>query len=198
MSAALDLRRVGHAYFGQSVLSGITLSIGAGEVVALVGPSGSGKSTLAQIAAGLTDVREGRVTRGYARRALVFQDPRLLPWATARANIAFALGRSGLPRDEWPARVEQAAAMAELEPEDLAKYPIELSGGMRQRVAIARALVVEPDSSTGYFARSSASSSAMAAACSTRAGHSPRGRPDRRSGKAMLSRAVAHGSRRGS
>lgn len=145
MSAALDLRRVGHAYFGQSVLSGISLSIAPGEVVALVGPSGSGKSTLAQIAAGLTDAREGRVTRGYARHAMVFQDPRLLPWATARDNIAFPLRRSGLPRGEWPARVAQAAAMAELEPQDLQKYPVELSGGMRQRVAIARALVVEPD-----------------------------------------------------
>lgn len=145
MSVALDLTRVGHAYFGQSVLSGITLSIDPGEVVALVGPSGSGKSTLAQIAAGLLDAREGRVTRGYARHAMVFQDPRLLPWATARDNIAFPLRRSGFPQVDWPARVEQAAAMAELEPGDLGKYPVELSGGMRQRVAIARALVVEPD-----------------------------------------------------
>lgn len=145
MSAALDLARVGHAYFGQSVLSGISLSIAPAEVVALVGPSGSGKSTLAQIAAGLLDAREGRVTRGYARHAMVFQDPRLLPWATARDTIAFPLRRSGFARADWPGRVARAAAMAELEPEDLGKYPVELSGGMRQRVAIARALVVEPD-----------------------------------------------------
>ena len=145
MSAALDLRRVGHAYFGQSVLSGINLSVAPAEVVALVGPSGSGKSTLAQIAAGLTDPREGRISRNYRRHAMVFQEPRLLPWATARDNIAFALRRARLPRGEGPARVARAAELAELAPEDLAKYPVELSGGMRQRVAIARALVVEPD-----------------------------------------------------
>jgi NitT/TauT family transport system ATP-binding protein len=145
MTDVLDLHRVGHAYFGQSVLSGIHLSVARGEVVALVGPSGSGKSTLAHIAAGLLDPREGRLTRGYARHAMVFQDPRLLPWATARDNIAFPLRRSGLPRRDWPARVAGAAAMAELEPADLGKYPVELSGGMRQRVAIARALAAEPD-----------------------------------------------------
>ena len=145
MSMALDLRRVGHAYFGQSVLKGIDLAIAPGEVVALVGPSGSGKSTLAQIAAGLTQPREGRITRAYARHAMIFQEPLLLPWATARQNIAFPLRRAGLSRALWPARIAQAAAMAELEPEDLGKYPVELSGGMRQRVAIARALVVQPD-----------------------------------------------------
>ena len=145
MTVALDLRRVGHAYFGQSVLKGIDLAVAPGEIVALVGPSGSGKSTLAQIAAGLTNPREGRITRNYRRHAMIFQEPRLLPWATARQNIAFALRHSGVPRAEWPDRVIRAARLAEFEPEDLGKYPVELSGGMRQRVAIARALVVEPE-----------------------------------------------------
>lgn len=156
MNAALELQRVGHAYFGQSVLDDVDLRIEPGEIVALVGPSGSGKSTIAQIAAGLTDAREGRVIRNYARHAMVFQEPRLLPWATARQNIAFALaapggilsGRKRAPRPsraERRERVLQAAAMAEFDAADLDKYPVELSGGMRQRVAIARALVVEPD-----------------------------------------------------
>lgn len=145
MTAALDLRRVGHAYFGQSVLKGIDLQIAPGEIVALVGPSGSGKSTIAQIAAGLTDPREGRIARNYRRHAMVFQEPRLLPWATAHQNIAFALRRTGVKRREWHDRVLQAAQTAQFEADDLGKYPVELSGGMRQRVAIARALVVDPD-----------------------------------------------------
>ncbi|WP_417586677.1 ABC transporter ATP-binding protein [Pararhodobacter oceanensis] len=145
MSAALELHRIGHAYFGQSVLDSIDLQIAPGEVVALVGPSGSGKSTLAHIAAGLVEPREGRVTPGYARHAMIFQEPRLLPWATAAQNIGFALRRAKLPRRLRPARVAEAARLAELEPQDLAKYSVELSGGMRQRVAIARALAVRPD-----------------------------------------------------
>ena len=141
----LELRRVGHAYFGQSVLSGIDLTIAPGEVVALVGPSGSGKSTLAQLAADLSEPREGRITRAYRRHAMVFQDPRLLPWATARQNIAYPLRLSGVGRRRRHALAEAAAERVAFDAVDLEKYPVELSGGMRQRVAIARALVVEPD-----------------------------------------------------
>lgn len=139
----LALDRIGHAFFGRTVLERIDLAVEPGEIVSLVGPSGSGKSTIAHIAAGLIDAREGRVRRGYARHAMVFQDPRLLPWATAGQNIALPLrfarvgGRS--------ARVEVAALRAGLLPEDLGKFPVELSGGMRQRTAIARALVTDPD-----------------------------------------------------
>jgi len=142
---ALTLSHIGHAFFGRSVLKRVSLSIAPGEVVALVGPSGCGKSTLAHIAAGLVEAREGRVARGYGRHAMVFQDPRLLPWATAQENIAFVLKLSRWPRACRAARAAEAASMAELEPEDLAKYPVELSGGMRQRVAIARALAPAPD-----------------------------------------------------
>lgn len=141
----LSLTGIGHAFFGRTVLDRITLSVAEGEVVALVGPSGSGKSTIAHIAAGLIEPREGRVTRGYRRHAMVFQEPRLMPWATVAANIGFPLRLSRHPRRLRRAAVEEAALRAGLLAEDLDKYPVELSGGMRQRTAIARALVTEPD-----------------------------------------------------
>lgn len=143
--SVLELERVGHAFFGRTVLADVSFRIATGEIVALVGPSGSGKSTVAQIAAGLIEPRSGRARRKYRRHAMVFQDPRLLPWATARGNIAFPLPLAAVPRPERAARTIEAARLAELEPEDMEKYPIELSGGMRQRVAIARALAVAPD-----------------------------------------------------
>src|SRR5690606_28449197 len=72
-------------------------------------------------------------------------DPRLMPWATAAGNIGFPLRLARHPRGLRADAVREAAARAGLEVEDLEKYPVELSGGMRQRVAVARALVVEPD-----------------------------------------------------
>ena len=143
----LALTGIGHAYFGRTVLERVSLVIAAGEIVSLIGPSGSGKSTLAHIAAGLVEQREGQVVRGYRRHAMVFQEPRLLPWANAFDNIGFPL-RLQAASPGWPERrrrIEAAAQRAGLALEDLGKYPVELSGGMRQRVAIARALVVEPD-----------------------------------------------------
>lgn len=145
MTPALEIRRMTHSFLGREVLAGISLAIAPGEVVALVGPSGSGKSTLIHVAAGLIEPLEGQVLRAYRRHAMVFQEPRLMPWATAEANIAYAARLAGMGRG--PAR-EAALAAAErvhFAAEDLGKYPVELSGGMRQRVAIARALVVEPD-----------------------------------------------------
>jgi NitT/TauT family transport system ATP-binding protein len=143
--SVLSLRGVEHAYLGRSVLKGINLSVAAQEIVALVGPSGCGKSTLAHVAAGLLVPRGGILGRSYRRHAMIFQDPSLLPWATAADNIGFGLRLARLPRRQRAARIAEAAAEAELQPADLTKYPVELSGGMRQRVAIARALAVRPD-----------------------------------------------------
>lgn len=142
---ALELQRVGHSFFGRKVLEGISLSIGAAEIVALVGPSGSGKSTIAHIAAGVVDAGEGRAVRRYHRHTMVFQDPRLMPWATARDNIGFPLRLAGVGRGSRDGAIRAAALRAGLLSEDLDKYPSELSGGMRQRTAIARALVTDPD-----------------------------------------------------
>ena len=141
----LHLDDVGHSFLGRTVLDGIDLEIAPGELVALVGPSGSGKSTLAHIAAGLIEPRHGHVTRAYRQHAVIFQEPRLLPWATAADNIALGLNHRRLSRTDRRERVLTVAARVALEPADLTKYPAQLSGGMRQRAAIARALVAEPD-----------------------------------------------------
>lgn len=146
MEEALALAGIGHAYFGRMAVEDVDLFLPAGETTALVGPSGCGKSTLAHIAAGVVEPSRGRVVRRYRRHAMVFQEPRLLPWARALDNIAYPLQLTGcLSKAVRRERAVQAAARAELEPADLVKYPAELSGGMRQRVAIARALAVEPD-----------------------------------------------------
>ena len=142
---SLRLSRVGHAYFGRTVLDRIDLAVGTAEVVALVGPSGCGKSTLVHIAAGIIDPLRGTARHGYSRHAMVFQEPRLLPWATARDNIAYPLRIAGVRRGERRERAEAAAVRASFDAADLDKYPVELSGGMRQRVAIARALCGDPD-----------------------------------------------------
>ncbi|MGV6875619.1 ATP-binding cassette domain-containing protein [Pseudochelatococcus sp. B33] len=143
MKLALD--RIGHAWLGRTVFEDFDLVLGEGEVVALVGPSGCGKTTILQIAAGLVEPLRGRVRRHYRRHAVVFQEPRLLPWLTMRDNIAYGLTVAGVNRDARRAVAEARALDVGLEPDDLDKYPVELSGGMRQRAAVARALAVEPD-----------------------------------------------------
>lgn len=145
MDDALILCGVGHSYLGRTVIDAVDLTLAQGEVVALVGPSGCGKSTLAHVAAGVFEPLRGSVERRYRRHAMVFQEPRLLPWATARDNIAYPLRLEGRSRRERRRRAEAAAARAALDARDLDKYPAELSGGMLQRTAIARALSVEPD-----------------------------------------------------
>ena len=142
---ALALQNIGHDFLGRTVLESINLCIDKSEIVALVGPSGCGKSTLIHIASGITEQLRGKVERRYQRQGMVFQEPRLLPWATARNNIAFPLKISKVKKSQRYQQAEAAAQKVSLEFDDLDKYPTELSGGMRQRVAIARALVCEPD-----------------------------------------------------
>ena len=141
----LALERIGHAFLGRAVFENLTLRLDAGEVLALVGPSGCGKTTALQIAAGLVDPLRGRVRREYRRHAVVFQEPRLLPWQRTRDNIAYGLAARGIRREERHAIAAARAAEVGLHPRDLDKYPAELSGGMRQRAAVARALAVDPE-----------------------------------------------------
>jgi sulfonate transport system ATP-binding protein len=146
----LEIQQVGKTYSNHTMaLEGVNLTLGAGEIVALVGGSGCGKSTLLRLVAGLDHATTGRIlvegeetTRPIAKVGLVFQEPRLLPWLTVENNIAF--GIHDLPANERRGRVR--ALLHEIRmPEYGSRWPKELSGGQAQRVAIARALAPEPD-----------------------------------------------------
>ncbi len=143
--AALAFADVRFAYNGAPVLDGVDLMVAPGTVTALMGPSGCGKSTSIALAAGLLQPTSGDVRRTCRRPAIVFQDPLLLPWRTALANVAFALKADRIDASERRQRARAVLATVGLAGDDIGKYPRQLSGGMRQRVALARALVVEPD-----------------------------------------------------
>jgi NitT/TauT family transport system ATP-binding protein len=151
--ASIDIRNVTQAFRSGGndlpVLDDINLSVSPGELIALVGPSGSGKSTLIRLLAGLdkplfgsVQVDGKQVTGPDPSRALVFQDPTLLPWRTVRGNVAIgpqARGTLGTSKQ----RIDDALALVDLT--DFADaWPAQLSGGMAQRAALARALVNDP------------------------------------------------------
>ncbi|KLK92981.1 sulfonate ABC transporter ATP-binding protein [Microvirga vignae] len=133
------------------VLRGIDLEVVSGQCVAIVGASGSGKTTLLRILAGLEPADGGDVLidgapiRGVgSERAVIFQEPRLLPWLTVMGNVAFPLEVRGLAANEAAQRARRYLRLVGLL--DFADaYPAQLSGGMAQRVGIARALAVQPE-----------------------------------------------------
>jgi polar amino acid transport system ATP-binding protein len=158
-----------HKRYGRNeVLKGITLEVGKGEVMCLLGPSGSGKSTflrcinhLEKINAGrlsvdgelvgyrqvgdkLHELREAEVARQRAEIGMVFQHFNLFPHMTAIENVTCApVYVKRLARDRARARGAELLAKVGL-PDKLDHYPAQLSGGQQQRVAIARALAMEP------------------------------------------------------
>ena len=126
-------------------LGPFSLTLAAGEIVALVGPSGCGKSTAMRLLAGLEAPSRGEVVRTPRRgeTSVVFQAPTLAPWLSARANASLPLALAGVGREVAAKRADEALARVGLAGSETAR-PAQLSGGMAMRVSLARALVTEP------------------------------------------------------
>jgi sulfate transport system ATP-binding protein len=154
---SIEVRHISKRFGGFVALEGVSLTVGTGELVALLGPSGSGKTTLLRVIAGLerpdsgsvsvegSDVTDSNVRD--RRVGFVFQHYALFRQMTVFENVAFGLRVR--PRHRRPAardirdKVDKLLALVRLE-QMAERYPAQLSGGQRQRVALARALAVEP------------------------------------------------------
>jgi NitT/TauT family transport system ATP-binding protein len=132
---------------GVEALADVSLDVAAGEFLSVLGPSGCGKSTLLRLIAGLAEPTTGTIDwaddRGRADLGFVFQEPTLMPWATALANVALPLKLRGVTKSEREARAAEALDNVGLKGFERV-WPRELSGGMKMRVSLARALVVQP------------------------------------------------------
>jgi sulfonate transport system ATP-binding protein len=142
----LTIRGLRKSFGDNQVLRGIDLHIPAGQFVAIVGRSGCGKSTLLRLIAGLETIDAGTIGFGAETRPqdvrVMFQEPRLLPWARVLSNVEVGLGRDRASSD---AQDRAKKALAEVGLEDKrGQWPAVLSGGQKQRVALARALVSDP------------------------------------------------------
>ncbi|MCO6177087.1 ABC transporter ATP-binding protein [Ciceribacter sp. RN22] len=145
---SISLTHVDKRFGDNHVLRGVDLEVPAGQFLAIVGKSGCGKSTLLRLLVGLDRPTSGAIAirdgngAAAANTRIVFQEPRLLPWASVIDNVAVGL-RDGVPSSE--ARREAANALRDVQLADKAEqWPALLSGGQRQRVALARALVSRP------------------------------------------------------
>jgi sulfonate transport system ATP-binding protein len=145
----LAVRTIGKTYAdGTEALRNVDVRVAEGEIVAILGGSGCGKTTLLRLIAGLDEPSTGsidvdgqRLNGPHPNVSAVFQEPRLLPWLSTAANIAF--GGRRLPKPERETRANSLLARVGLGGYG-ARWPRELSGGQQQRIAIARALIGHP------------------------------------------------------
>ena len=150
---ALRLEHVTRSFGGTVALDGLSLSISAGEFVALLGPSGCGKSTALNCLAGLLPLTGGEIHLDDERIdvlpperrdfGMVFQSYALFPHLSVRRNVGFGLQMRHVPKAELHARVAEALDLVHLSAH-AEKMPRQLSGGQQQRVAIARAIAMRP------------------------------------------------------
>jgi NitT/TauT family transport system ATP-binding protein len=154
MTAAVEFERITCIFAGQAgaytAVKDVSLAIGEGEFVSVVGPTGCGKSTLLNVAAGLLRPSSGTLRvfgeplAGVNRRAgYMFQSEALMPWRSALGNVTAGLQFRGVPAaqakrlgEEWLDRVGLAGFGD--------RYPHQLSGGMRKRTALAQMLILDP------------------------------------------------------
>ncbi|MCC8180906.1 MAG: ABC transporter ATP-binding protein [Planctomycetes bacterium] len=152
--AGIRLEHVKKAFGSAVIIPDLSLEIPDGAFSVFVGPSGCGKSTLLRLIAGLEETTAGNVYIGgrdvtwmkpsERKIAMVFQSYALFPHMTVAENIGFGLKLAKRPKDEIARKVQEVAAVLQLE-DQLKKTPKQLSGGQRQRVAIGRAISREPD-----------------------------------------------------
>ncbi len=135
----VEIKNAWKTFGEQAVLGGFSIGFPPRGTVCLFGPSGCGKSTLLNCLAGLITLDSGEILGLKGKKvSYIFQENRLLPWATARENVALVLeGENTETASRWLLQAGLGDAME--------KYPRELSGGMKRRVAIARALAYEGD-----------------------------------------------------
>ncbi|MBO6868921.1 MAG: sn-glycerol-3-phosphate ABC transporter ATP-binding protein UgpC [Thalassococcus sp.] len=151
--ADLTLKNVKKSYGDVDVIHGIDMEIKSGEFCVFVGPSGCGKSTLLRMISGLEPITSGdcvidgevvnHVPAAQRGLAMVFQSYALYPHMSVKKNLSFGLENLNMPKAEIAKRVNDAAAMLQID-DYLNRRPGQLSGGQRQRVAIGRAVVREP------------------------------------------------------
>ena len=135
-----------------TAVQGVDLTVGPGEFLAIVGPSGCGKTTFLNAVDGLVPIAGGsltldgkEITKPGPDRAMVFQQPGLLPWRTVLGNVVFGVeAQRRMGKDEAISRAKQQIELVGLGGFEDA-YPLELSGGMQQRVNLARALLTDPE-----------------------------------------------------
>jgi sulfate transport system ATP-binding protein len=157
MTVSLAIENASRRFSDHAALNGVSLSVAAGELVALLGPSGSGKTTLLRLIAGLDQPDGGSIrfdgvdaatlSLRERRIGMVFQSYALFRHMSVADNIAFGL--RARPRGQRPSEADIARRVGELLdlvqlPGLQARFPSQLSGGQRQRVALARALAIEP------------------------------------------------------